>query len=89
MAAHKNATQNTDRKVGRNERCPCGSGKKHKVCCGRKRKRVAPLAWLAIAAVAVIAVVALASVFSSAGENRSVQTCPPGQTWSTSHGHCH
>lgn len=23
------------RKVGRNERCPCGSGKKYKKCCGR------------------------------------------------------
>ena len=21
-------------KVGRNDRCPCGSGKKHKKCCG-------------------------------------------------------
>ena len=25
-----------DRKVGRNEPCPCGSGKKYKACCGRK-----------------------------------------------------
>jgi SWIM/SEC-C metal-binding protein len=24
-----------DRKIGRNEPCPCGSGKKHKLCCGR------------------------------------------------------
>jgi uncharacterized protein YecA (UPF0149 family) len=23
------------RKVGRNELCPCGSGKKYKKCCGR------------------------------------------------------
>jgi uncharacterized protein len=23
------------RKVGRNDRCPCGSGKKYKLCCGR------------------------------------------------------
>jgi preprotein translocase subunit SecA len=23
------------RKVGRNEPCPCGSGKKYKHCCGR------------------------------------------------------
>ena len=26
---------NTERKVGRNEPCPCGSGKKYKRCCGR------------------------------------------------------
>ena len=25
----------TDKKVGRNEPCPCGSGKKYKHCCGR------------------------------------------------------
>ena len=25
-----------ERKVGRNEPCPCGSGKKYKACCGRK-----------------------------------------------------
>ena len=25
----------TERKVGRNEPCPCGSGKKYKQCCGR------------------------------------------------------
>ena len=24
-----------DRKVGRNEACPCGSGKKYKHCCGK------------------------------------------------------
>ncbi len=24
-----------EKKVGRNELCPCGSGKKHKKCCGR------------------------------------------------------
>ena len=23
-----------DKKVGRNEKCPCGSGKKYKHCCG-------------------------------------------------------
>jgi len=27
------------RKVGRNERCPCGSGKKYKHCCGSPAKR--------------------------------------------------
>ncbi len=25
----------TDRKIGRNDPCPCGSGKKYKNCCGR------------------------------------------------------
>jgi hypothetical protein len=29
------ATRAATRKIGRNERCPCGSGKKYKHCCGR------------------------------------------------------
>jgi hypothetical protein len=29
---------NTDQKVGRNDPCPCGSGKKYKVCCLKKTK---------------------------------------------------
>jgi preprotein translocase subunit SecA len=24
-----------DKKVGRNDSCPCGSGRKYKNCCGR------------------------------------------------------
>ena len=29
--------RNRDVKVGRNDPCPCGSGKKYKACCMRKR----------------------------------------------------
>ncbi|MBS9767453.1 MAG: SEC-C domain-containing protein [Flavobacteriaceae bacterium] len=28
----------SNKKVGRNDPCPCGSGKKYKKCCLRKRK---------------------------------------------------
>ena len=28
-------TQIAEKKVGRNEPCPCGSGKKYKKCCGK------------------------------------------------------
>lgn len=28
--------RNKESRVGRNDPCPCGSGKKHKQCCGRK-----------------------------------------------------
>ncbi|MGF1724120.1 YchJ family metal-binding protein [Photobacterium nomapromontoriensis] len=28
------STPSTNEKVGRNDPCPCGSGKKHKKCCG-------------------------------------------------------
>lgn len=36
LAAEKPATVRTERKVGRNDPCPCGSGKKYKKCCGKK-----------------------------------------------------
>ena len=28
---------NTEKKIGRNDECPCGSGKKYKNCCGRNK----------------------------------------------------
>jgi SWIM/SEC-C metal-binding protein len=28
-------TRRVERKIGRNEPCPCGSGKKYKKCCGK------------------------------------------------------
>ena len=28
-------TRTAEKKIGRNELCPCGSGKKYKKCCGR------------------------------------------------------
>ncbi len=33
---HYGRTVRKGRKIGRNEPCPCGSGKKYKHCCGRK-----------------------------------------------------
>ena len=33
----KSGTIVKERKVGRNEPCPCGSGKKYKYCCGRTK----------------------------------------------------
>ena len=31
----KNKPKKTEKKVGRNDLCPCGSGKKYKQCCGK------------------------------------------------------
>lgn len=35
-SAVKAPKRREDKKVGRNDPCPCGSGKKYKFCCGRK-----------------------------------------------------
>ena len=31
----KQPKKNKEKKIGRNDPCPCGSGKKYKNCCGR------------------------------------------------------
>lgn len=33
--SYKSATRRLGKKVGRNDLCPCGSGKKYKNCCGK------------------------------------------------------
>ncbi|PCI07422.1 MAG: hypothetical protein COB77_04715 [Gammaproteobacteria bacterium] len=34
MGWRNNTVVHTKTKIGRNEPCPCGSGKKYKKCCG-------------------------------------------------------
>ena len=34
-SAVKQPKKRADEKIGRNDPCPCGSGKKYKQCCGR------------------------------------------------------
>ena len=80
-------------KIGRNDPCPCGSGKKYKQCCERKAQALSPTAWLTIVGVAVAALVAIVLSFTTAtspGDPR----CLPGQVWNPGHEgeplpHCH
>ena len=76
-------------KTGRNDPCPCGSGKKYKLCCAAKAGRMGVVSWVAIAALAAAAALALALFFDMTTGEPSRQTCPPGQVWSDAHGHCH
>jgi len=75
-------------KVGRNDPCPCGSGKKFKQCCEHKARSLSPTAWITIVGVALAALVVLVFSFTTTSELGSV-TCPPGQVWSPEHAHCH
>ncbi|MBP99557.1 MAG: hypothetical protein CL477_02630 [Acidobacteria bacterium] len=75
-------------KVGRNDPCPCGSGKKYKQCCEQKAHALSPMAWIAIVGVAVAALAAIILSFTTTTELTNI-TCPPGQMWSVEHGHCH
>jgi len=80
-------------KVGRNDPCPCGSGKKYKQCCERKTHALSPGAWIAIVGVGVAVLAALIFSFTTTtpvGDAR----CPPGQVWNLGHEgqpqpHCH
>jgi hypothetical protein len=40
--------------VGRNDPCPCGSGKKYKRCCALKRDHLSIMSRLWLAAIAVM-----------------------------------
>lgn len=79
------------KKIGRNDPCPCGSGRKYKNCCVSKAGSISPVGWVAIVAavlaVGVLGVLALRMVRGEAPQ--PIQTCPAGQVWSPQHGHCH
>jgi hypothetical protein len=66
---------------GRNDPCPCGSGKKFKQCCASKKGRVSPALVALLIAGAVLAVVIIV-----ANARRSPN---PGMVWSAEHGHYH
>ena len=80
-------------KVGRNDRCPCGSGKKYKNCCaGKAARKMSPASWAAIVALAAAAGV-LVVLFVNATRDGGTAVpssgiCPPGQTWNPLHRHC-
>jgi hypothetical protein len=72
-------------KTGRNEPCPCGSGRKYKQCCLTKSTRMPPwqkaLAWL-IGAVFLAGLIGILATF--AGHNPE-----SNRVWSEEHGHWH
>ena len=66
---------------GRNDACPCGSGKKFKQCCVSKKDRMSPLLTVLLVAGAILAVVVIISNVRQ-GSNS-------GRVWSPEHGHYH
>jgi len=77
----------------RNEPCPCGSGKKFKVCCAVKRTSSHWVAVGSAIAFGVVALWALAGVFRDdapqPGSARPSGPAPAGKVWSEEHGHWH
>jgi hypothetical protein len=77
-------------KIGRNDRCPCGSGKKYKKCCALKQGRLSLGQWAAIFTMATAVAVLVFFLYNlTQDEGTRIATCPPGQVWSQDHSHCH
>ena len=71
--------------VGRNERCPCGSGHKYKNCCARVERTIFSPAALVLALLVVIGL----SVTITAMINGPDPESGPPRVWSSEHGHWH
>ena len=74
-------------KAGRNDPCPCGSGRKYKKCCALKEKngRISKLMMAALVAAIVGGI--YAAIVGFRDEGSSIPT--PGKVWSPEHGHYH
>ena len=77
--------------VGRNEPCPCGSGKKHKHCCAGKKERTPQSMWTTVlVALVLLGGLVLAGVsFMQDESDREAAGPANGRVWSEAHGHWH
>jgi hypothetical protein len=70
-------------KVGRNEACPCGSGKKYKQCCESKAGGSLVQSRVIMFLIAAAIVAAILAGFSNG------RSSPGSGVWSAEHGHYH
>ena len=68
-------------RTGRNDPCPCGSGKKFKQCCASKKDQSSRVLLAVIIAGAVLAIIVIVS--------QARQSSASGRVWSVEHGHYH
>ena len=73
-------------KAGRNDACPCGSGKKYKKCCELKTQKARGNTMMLVV-VAALVIAGLAVGISSFTSERDAAR--PGGVWSPEHGHYH
>jgi hypothetical protein len=72
-------------KIGRNDPCPCGSGKKYKRCCEETRQRRGSNMLLYVVGTAILGALLL-GIMELAGDR---QATGPNRVWDASHGHYH
>jgi hypothetical protein len=73
-------------KAGRNDSCPCGSGKKYKKCCELKLQKSRGNTLLLVI-VGLLMAAGVATGISSFMSEKDVAR--PGGVWSAEHGHYH
>ena len=71
-------------KVGRNEPCPCGSGRKYKQCCAQKQAAMSRVTLYTV--VGVVVAMAAVLVYSFTSDRTS---SGGRQVWDPVHGHYH
>jgi hypothetical protein len=72
-------------KIGRNDACPCGSGKKYKKCCEVAAQKRGSTVLLVVVGGAVLGALLL-GILQFAGDR---QATGPTRVWDASHGHYH
>ena len=78
----------THAKTGRNDACPCGSGKKYKKCCELKEQKSRGNTVLLVIVGLLMAAGLAAGITSVAGGGKT-DVAKPGGVWSAEHGHYH
>lgn len=74
--------------IGRNEPCPCGSGKKYKRCCALKTNKASLSMRVALGLVAICLLGGLILIMTSL-DDIDPNAARPGRVWSAEHGHWH
>lgn len=75
-------------KAGRNDPCPCGSGKKSKRCCQVKQQSSG---WTSKVLLGLVLAALIGGLLAGIASFNDAQPAgpPPGQVWSQEHGHYH
>lgn len=73
-------------KVGRNDPCPCGSGKKYKQCCLKAKQEMSLRSKILLSLGGLILIVCLILLISSI---RNFEGGPGNRVWSEEHQHWH
>ncbi len=76
-------------RVGRNDPCPCGSGKKYKRCCAGKPSKKEILFSKGLAALLGVILVLVVIVIVAAFYSSDGGSARPARVWSPEHGHWH